>query len=234
MLHAQPEGKFSMAGEFDVIEAETGPDPTATILILHGLGADGGDFAPVAQELRLAGVGPVRFVLPHAPVRPVTVNGGYRMRAWYDLRGTEVHGIEDEAGLRESQALVESLLARERERGIASNRIVLGGFSQGCALSLMAGVRHGEPLAGIFGLSGYLPLAQQTATERSQANAATPIFMGHGEQDDIVEIARGEASREALRALGCQVEWHAYPVAHSVSLEEIRDLDEWLSRVLAG
>ena len=217
----------------ETIEAESGPKPTATIVILHGLGADGNDFVPIAQELQLDAVGPVRFIFPHAPVLPVTINGGYRMRAWYDILGTELAGVQDEAGLRRSRELVESLLVREEERGMPSERIVLAGFSQGCAMALLAGLRHGRRLAGIAGLSGYLPLAQQTATERSAANQATPVFLAHGSTDEVVIPVRGEASRDALQALGYAVEWHGYPMGHTVSGEEIRDLNAWLLKVLA-
>jgi phospholipase/carboxylesterase len=218
--------------ELETLEAETGPEPVATILILHGLGADGNDFVPIAQELDLAPVGPVRFVFPHAPVRPVTINNGYRMRAWYDILGSEAQGREDEAGLRESLAAVEELLAREEARGIAPERIVLAGFSQGCAMALLTGLRHGRRLAGIAGLSGYLPLAMHTSAERSEANGKTPIFMAHGVHDDIVVPARGRNSRDALGALGYEVEWHEYPMGHSVCMEEIADLQAWLLKVL--
>lgn len=217
----------------DLIEAETGPNPTATILILHGLGADGNDFVPVAQELRLEGVGPVRFVFPHAPQMPVTINGGHRMRAWYDILGTEEQGVQDEAGLRHSMQLVEALVAREKERGIPSQRIVLAGFSQGCAMALLAGLRHAEPLAGIVGMSGYLPLAESTAAERSQANARTPIFLAHGTHDNVVLLGRAEASRRHLETLGYDVEWHEYLMPHSVCPQEIEQLDAFLQRVLA-
>lgn len=217
----------------ECIEAQTGHSPTATIVVLHGLGADGNDFVPLAQELDLSAVGPVRFVFPHAPVMPVTINGGYRMRAWYDILGTEMHGVQDEAGLRRSREALEELLAREKARGMPAHRIVLAGFSQGCAMALLTGLRHGERLAGIAGLSGYLPLAQDTAAERSEANQDTPIFLAHGSLDDIVVLPRGQASREALRALGYEVEWHEYPMGHTVSLEEIRDLNAWLVRVLS-
>ena len=216
----------------ETIEAESGPHPRATIIILHGLGADGNDFVPVAQELDLEALGPVRFVFPHAPVMPVTINNGYRMRAWYDILGTEMHGVHDEAGLRLSHQLVEGLLEREEQRGIPSDRIVLAGFSQGCAMALLAGLRHPRRLAGIAGMSGYLPLAPQTAAERSAANRDTPIFLAHGTMDDIVLFPRGESSRDELRALGHQVEWHEYPMGHSVCMEEIRDLDAWVKRVL--
>jgi phospholipase/carboxylesterase len=217
----------------ETIELATGSQPRATVIILHGLGADGNDFAPLVDELDLTAVGDVRFVLPHAPVIPVTINNGYRMRAWYDIVGFDAGDGEDEPGLRRSCEQVEALLAREQERGIPAARIVLAGFSQGCAMALLAGVRHRERLAGIAGLSGYLPLARSTAAERSEANAHTPIFMAHGQQDNVVDIERGRASCEALRALGYEVEWHDYPMAHSVSMEELSDLNRWLLRVLA-
>ena len=215
------------------LETETGPNPGATVIVLHGLGADGNDFVPIAQELDLAEVGQVRFVFPHAPVIPVTINNGYRMRAWYDILGMDLVRREDEAGLRLSLGAVEELLEREKKRGMPAGRIVLAGFSQGCAMALMTGVRHKERLAGIAGLSGYLPLAQSTAAERSDANALTPIFMGHGQHDSVVDIERGKASRDALRALGYEVEWHEYPMAHSVCMEEVADLNRWLLKVLA-
>jgi phospholipase/carboxylesterase len=219
--------------DLETIDIETGPAPVATLIVLHGLGADGNDFVPFAQELDLKDVGPVRFVFPHAPVIPVTINNGYRMRAWYDILGQDLVRREDEAGLRSSLASVEALLAREQGRGIAANRIVLAGFSQGCAMALLTGLRHRERLAGIIGMSGYLPLAATTAAERSDANAITPIFMAHGQQDPVVDIERGRASREMLRALGYAVEWHEYPMGHSVCVEEIADVNRWLLGVLA-
>jgi phospholipase/carboxylesterase len=219
--------------ELETIESETGPKPGATIIVLHGLGADGNDFVPIAQELDLSAVGPVRFVFPHAPVIPVTINNGYRMRAWYDILGMDLVRREDEAGLRRSVGQIEQLLEREEQRVMPAHRIVLAGFSQGCAMALMTGLRHKERLAGIVGMSGYLPLAASTAAERTDANALTPIFMGHGQQDGVVALERGTASRDALRALGYEVEWHEYPMAHSVCMEEIADLNAWLVKVLA-
>ena len=201
----------------DIIEAESGPDPTAPILILHGLGADGNDFVPIAGELQLDAVGPVRFIFPHAPEMPVSINNGMRMRAWYDILGFEEDAPQDEAGLRRSQQMIEALLKREKERGIPAHRIVLGGFSQGCAIALLAGLRHPERLAGIMALSGYLPLADRTAAERSSASRQTPIFLAHGTHDEVVTLERAEASRDALQALGCQVEWHEYVMGHAVS-----------------
>ena len=216
----------------EMIEIETAPNPTASIIILHGLGADGNDFVPVAQELDLDSVGPVRFVFPSAPMRPVTLNGGYVMRAWYDILDTDLPKREDEAGLRESQALVEALIAVEVARGIPASRIVLAGFSQGCAMAFMTGLRHGERLAGLLGMSGYLPLAELTAAERSAANAGVPIFQAHGSADPMITMARATASRDALVALGYPVEWHAYPMPHSVCPQEIVDMNRWLQQVL--
>ena len=221
----------------EVITVETAPNPTASIIILHGLGADGNDFVPVAHELELSAVGPVRFVFPHGPTRPVTLNGGYVMRAWYDIFGTELGsgGVkrEDEAGLRASLALVDGLIAHERALGIPASRIVLGGFSQGCAMTFMAGLRHPERLAGLLGMSGYLPLAALTAAERSAANAGLPIFQAHGRADPVIALDRAVASRDALLALGYPVEWHDYPMPHSVCAEEIADMNRWLLNVLA-
>jgi len=218
----------------DVIDIETAPNPTASIIILHGLGADGNDFVPVAQEFDLEVVGAVRYVFPHGPTRPVTINGGYVMRAWYDVLGTDLALREDEAGLRQSLALVEALIERERARGIEASRIVLGGFSQGCAMTLMTGLRYCERLAGLLGMSGYLPLAATTAAERSTANAGVPIFLAHGRQDPVIAIDRATASRDALVELGYPVEWHDYPMPHSVSAQEIEDINRWLLKVLAA
>lgn len=216
----------------ETIEVETGAGPRATVIVLHGLGADGNDFVPVCDELDLTAVGPVRFVFPSAPMRPVTINGGYVMRAWYDIVDIGSARREDETGLRASRDAIDALIALEHARGIEPSRIVLMGFSQGCAMSLMAGLRHVERLAGIVGLSGYLPLADLTAAERSESNRATPIFLAHGLRDPVVPVARAIASRDALRTLGHDVDWHEYPIEHTVSIEEIRDLQAWLLRVL--
>ena len=217
----------------ETIDIETGDAPRASIIVLHGLGADGNDFVPFAQELRLASVGPVRFVFPHAPTRPVTLNGGYVMRAWYDILGTDLVRREDEAGLRQSFADVQQLIDREVARGMPANRIVLAGFSQGCAITLGAGLRHRDRLAGLAGLSGYLPLAATTAQERSAASQQVPIFLAHGRSDPMIALARATASRDALLALGHSVEWHEYPMPHSVCAEEVADLNRWLLKVLA-
>jgi phospholipase/carboxylesterase len=217
-----------MTTNLQSIETETAPNPTASVIILHGLGADGNDFVPVASELDLRAIGPVRFVFPHAPTRPVTINGGYVMRAWYDILGLDSQQREDEAGLRESQSLVEGLIAREKARGVAARRIVLAGFSQGGAMTLMTGLRHDERLAGLVGLSGYLPLAAKAEAERHAANRDVPIFLAHGTQDPIIPIVRARASRDALVAMGHAVDWHEYAMPHSVCAEEIADLERWL------
>jgi phospholipase/carboxylesterase len=214
----------------DTIDIETAPQPRASVIVLHGLGADGNDFVPVARELDLSALGGVRFVFPHSPTRPVSINGGYVMPAWYDILGPGQP--EDEAGLRASQALVAALIAREVARGVPASRIVLAGFSQGCAMTLMTGLRQPERLAGLACLSGYLPLAAQTAAERN-AHHDLPIFMAHGRSDGMIPIARATASRDALTALGYPVEWHEYPMQHSVCAAEIADLNRWLLRVLA-
>jgi phospholipase/carboxylesterase len=217
----------------ETLQMQSADAPGASLIVLHGLGADGHDFVPIAQELDLAAVGGARFIFPHAPMRPVTMNGGYVMRAWYDIAGTPLARREDEAGLRESQALIEALIAQERERGVPAARIVLMGFSQGCAMTLLTGLRHGERLAGLVGLSGYLPLAATTAAECSRANVDVPIFLAHGRDDPMIGIDRAVASRDALLALGYPVEWHDYEMPHSVCMDEIGDLNRWLLHVLA-
>jgi phospholipase/carboxylesterase len=214
------------------IELNPGVEARATIVILHGLGADGTDFLSVADELDLSAVGPVRWVFPRAPVMPVTINGGQPMRAWYDILGADIVRREDEAGLRASMALVQALLEAEEARGMPSHRIVLCGFSQGCAITLGAGLRHGRRLAGLVGLSGYMPLAATTEVERHAANASTPVFLAHGRSDGVVPLARGAAARDQLQALGQPVEWHDYPMQHSVCMEELQALQQWLLRVL--
>jgi len=217
-----------MSTLLQTVEIETAPNPTAAIIVLHGLGADGNDFVPICNELDLDAVGPVRYVFPHSPHRPVTVNGGMVMPAWYDIKGFGLVDQEDEAGLRQSQAQISALIEREIERGIAPQRIVLMGFSQGCAMTLMTGLRYPARLAGLVCLSGYLPLASKLAAERHAANADVPIFMGHGRMDPVVQIARGTATRDALLKFGYAVEWHEYPMQHSVHPQEIADLNRWL------
>jgi phospholipase/carboxylesterase len=218
----------------ETIDIETAPQPKTSIIVLHGLGADGNDFVPFAQDIDLRAVGAVRWVFPHAPVMPVTINGGYRMRAWYDvLHSADLRQRQDEAGLRASLKNIEEIIDREKERGSAANRIVLAGFSQGCAMALLTGLRHKERLAGIVGMSGYLPLAETTSSERSDANQLTPIFLAHGALDPVIPVDAGAMSRDALRALGYDVEWHEYPMPHSVCMEEVSDLGVWLRKVLA-
>ncbi len=206
-------------------------EPQATLIVLHGLGADGTDFIPMCDALDLTAVGAVRFVMPRAPERPVTLNNGYRMRAWYDILGTDLQRREDVAGLRESVQQIHVLIDRERARGVPAHRIVLAGFSQGGAVTLLAGLRYPERLAGLAGLSCYLPLADTTAAERSTANRGAAIFLAHGRDDTMVPMTRGAASRDALAALGDRVEWHEYPMEHSVCMEEVTELNRWLLRI---
>ena len=216
------------------IELTTTDTPSATIIVLHGLGADGTDFLSMADEVDLSAIGPVRWVLPRAPVRPVTINNGYPMRAWYDILAADLVRREDESGLRDSVALVHGLLDREIARGVPARRIVLAGFSQGCAITLAAGLRYPHRLAGLAGLSGYLPLSDRTAAEAQAANRDVPIFQAHGRNDGVVTMSRGSAARDQMKGLGYAVEWHDYPMEHSVCIEEVAALQAWLRRVLAG
>jgi phospholipase/carboxylesterase len=216
----------------DAVEVETGRGPVASVIWLHGLGADGHDFEPLVPELVRPGERPLRFVFPHAPIRPVTLNGGFAMRAWYDIVALDRSGPEDEAGIRSSQASIEALIRGENARGVKTERIVLAGFSQGGALALCTGLRYPEKLAGIMGLSCYLLLASSTMAERSTANLATPVFLAHGTQDPVVIPALGEDARRALQAAGYAVEWHAYGMPHSVCPQEVTDIAAWLRRVV--
>ena len=217
----------------DSIEIETGPEPQYAVIWLHGLGADGNDFAPIVPELQLGELGPIRFVFPHAPVRPVTINNGIAMRAWYDIYMADLVRREDTEGLYASQQAVQDLIARENSRGIPCERIILAGFSQGCAMALQTGLRHTEKLAGIIGLSGYLPLAAKAKEERHEANTKTPIFLAHGTMDPVVAFERGQATLEALEAMNYEVRFKTYPMPHSVCLEEIRDIGEFLREIIA-
>jgi phospholipase/carboxylesterase len=216
----------------DTIQVDTGPNPTVSVIWLHGLGASGDDFVPIVRELDLAGLPAIRFVFPHAPSMPVTVNNGYVMRAWYDIVGVDLAHREDEKGLRASQAMVEQLIAQEKARGVPAGRIILAGFSQGCAMAIQTGLRHPEKLAGLLCLSGYVPLHTTIAAERHPANQNTPIFLAHGRGDQVIPITRAEQSRDLLRALGYDVEWHEYTMPHSVCQEEVEDIGGWLRRVL--
>jgi phospholipase/carboxylesterase len=218
----------------ETIQIDTAPNPTVSIIWMHGLGADGSDFVPIVRELDLSGCPPIRFVFPHAPMMPVTMNGGYIMRSWYDiLLGEELTRREDEAGLRRSQQAIEQLIAQEKARGIPSNRILLAGFSQGCAMTLQTGLRYPEPLAGLLCLSGYLTLPDKVASERHAANQATPIFMAHGLGDPVIPVQRARDSKDLLLQMGYKLDWHEYPMQHSVCMEEIEDIGAWLKRVLA-
>jgi len=217
----------------ETLELETGPRPTAAVIWLHGLGADGYDFEPIVPELDLPAAPAVRFVFPHAPMRPITINGGAVMRGWYDVMSLEGVRREDDAGVRASQARVDELIARELARGVPAARLILAGFSQGGAIALQTGLRHRERLAGIMALSTYLPLAATLAAEASAANRDVPIFMAHGRDDGLIPIERATISRETLRAAGYKLEWHDYAMEHAVCREEIEDIAAWLRRVLA-
>lgn len=220
----------------ETIEIESTPNPTAAVIWMHGLGADGNDFVPIVNELDLTGAPAIRFVFPHAPMRPVTINNGHVMRAWYDVSFGDLEGHSrkaDEKGVRESQAQIGALVARENSRGIATGKIVLAGFSQGGAVALQTGLRYAETLAGIMALSTYLPLAESFAKEATPANARTPVFMAHGTHDPVVQYAMGKTSHERLQQAGYAVEWHEYPMQHSVCLEEIADVGRWLRQVLS-
>lgn len=213
----------------ELIEIETGAGPEASVIWLHGLGADGHDFEPVVPQLAGA-TAPVRYVFPHAPVRPVTINGGMAMRAWYDIPSFENGRREQAEDVDASAVEIEALIAREVERGSPANRIVLAGFSQGAAMALHVGLRHAKPLAGIMALSSYLPQADRLAAERSDANAFIPIFMAHGTADPVLPLALAEQGLAQLQALGYDVDWRVYPgLAHGVGPEEFADLTAWLA-----
>jgi len=216
----------------ETIEIESSTSPTAAVIWMHGLGADGHDFAPIVRELDLSGCHGIRFVFPHAETMPVTINNGYVMRAWYDILGMDLVRREDANGLRASQQRINDLIANEIARGIPAERIVLAGFSQGCAMTLQTGLRYPHRLAGLMCLSGYLPLTDTIAEERHIANQDTPIFMAHGRGDGVVIINRAEASRDVLQKLGYAIEWHEYMMQHSVCAEEVDDISRWLQHVL--
>lgn len=215
------------------LETSSGPSPQASVIILHGLGADGADFLPVCERLDLSPLGDVRFVMPSAPAMPVSINNGYVMPAWYDIRPPGPLPREDEAGMRTSLQAIHALIDREIERGIPSDRIVLMGFSQGCAMALMAGLRYPQRLGGIIGLSGYLPVPHLTEQERHTANAQTPILLGHGLEDDVVPVTRGQQAYATLQRLGHPITWHDYPIDHTLCLDEIADIQRWLLSTLA-
>lgn len=217
----------------ETVEISTGDAPEIAVIWMHGLGADGNDFVPIVRELDLSGCPAIRFVFPHAETMPVTINNGYVMRAWYDILSMDLVRREDEAGLRKSEKQIHELIERETARGIPAHRIVLAGFSQGCAMTLQTGLRYPEKLAGLICLSGYLPLASVLKEERSDTNLHTPIFMAHGRGDPVVQISRAEVSRDLLKELGHPVEWHEYLMPHSVCEEEIVDISTWLRKILS-
>ena len=216
----------------ECVELQTHPRPDACVIWLHGLGADGFDFVPLVRELQALGAPAARYVFPHAPMRAVTINGGYVMRAWYDILSADIDRREDPAGIRQSQAQIEALIGREQARATPRSRIVLAGFSQGGAITLQAGLRQPESLAALVVLSAYLPLAATAAAESTAAGRAIPIFMAHGRDDTVIPLVRGQASRDALTAMGCPVQWHEYAIPHSVCPDEIRDLAQFLTEAL--
>lgn len=217
----------------ECVEAGAKENATASVIWMHGLGADGHDFEAIVPELRLPESLPVRFVFPHAPVRPVTLNGGMSMRAWYDIIALDGNTRQDETGIRESAEHVHALIRRENERGVPASRIALAGFSQGGAVALHTGLRYPERLAGIMALSTYLPLPDALEGERTTANADTPVFMAHGTADPVLPLQMGTDSRQLLERLGYTVEWHDYPMEHAVCMPEIQAVSAWLQRVLA-
>jgi len=212
----------------ETVEIETGSEPAGTVIWLHGLGADGHDFEPVVPELRLPDDLPLRFVFPHAPIRPVTINAGMRMRAWYDIVAIDRRARQDEEGIRESSAATVELIEREKERGIPAARIVLAGFSQGGAVAIHTALRYPERLAGLIALSTWMPLGESLAGEGSAANRDLPVFMAHGRQDPMVPVALGEQTREALAAAGYPLDWQTYDMPHAVCPAEIADISTWL------
>jgi len=218
----------------ETVTVETGPNPTTTILWMHGLGADGHDFEPLVPELLEAGMPALRFVFPHAPVRPVTINNGYQMRAWYDIVGIDRRSAEDFVGIQASADALTDLIRAENARGVANSQIVLAGFSQGGAMALHLATRFPDKLAGVIGLSCYLPLAKEFASERSSANLTTPIFMAHGAQDPVVPFSMGDESRRVLEGTGYRVEWHAYPMPHALCAEEVADIKSFIAKLLTA
>jgi phospholipase/carboxylesterase len=221
-----------LSAPLETVEVEPGTAADAAVVLMHGLGADGHDFESLVPELRLAPERAVRWVFPHAPVRPVTINGGARMRAWYDITGFDRRAAEDEPGIRESARAIRALVERETQRGVPAERVVLAGFSQGGAMALHTALREPARLAGVIALSAYLPLADRLERERHPANAAVPVFMAHGTWDNVVPLALAEHTRDGLLRHGYDVEWHSYPVPHSVCAEELDALRDWLLRVL--
>ncbi|MDR0933895.1 MAG: dienelactone hydrolase family protein [Burkholderiaceae bacterium] len=220
--------------KLDYNQVDTGSDPKVSIIWMHGLGDHGSSFVPLVQYFDLANCPPVRFIFPHAPERPVTVNAGYEMRAWFDIYGGfDASDAEDSEGVQESRRLITDLINQEKARGVPTEKIILAGFSQGCAMALYTALCSPEKMGGVIGLSGYIPLIRQFPDDRSPVNQDTPIFLAHGEHDEVVPFNRAEDARELLGKLGYRMEWHAYPITHTLSLEELNDVSAWLRRILA-
>ncbi|MCL1886730.1 MAG: alpha/beta hydrolase [Betaproteobacteria bacterium] len=218
----------------DYDQVDTGSDPKISIIWMHGLGDHGSSFVPLVQHFDLSGCPPIRFIFPHAPERPITVNTGYEMRAWFDIYGGfDVSDAEDTEGVKESQQLITQLIHQEKERGVPTDKIILAGFSQGCAMALYTALCSPEKMGGVIGLSGYIPLINQFPDDRNPANQDTPIFLGHGTYDEVVPFSRAEDARMLLDKLHYNVEWHAYPITHTLSLEELNDISAWLRQLLA-
>ena len=223
-----------MSQLLECVTVETSPEPQFSVIWMHGLGADGYDFVPVVRELDTLGIPGIRFIFPHAPKRPVSINNGFIMRAWYDIKHTDLGRQEDEEGLRESQAQIEAIIAEEKARGLSSRQIALAGFSQGGAMTYQTGLRHAEPLAGLIALSAYVPLIQTIEGERHAANQDTPLFVAHGTADPIVPMTRGRSSADHLTSLGYAIDWHRYPMPHSVCEEEIEDIAKFLNKIFTA
>ncbi len=218
--------------ELESIIIETNPQADAAVIWLHGLGADGNDFVPIVEQLQLPSHYAIRFIFPHAPMRPITINQGYQMPGWYDISSLSMVEGEDEAGIKESSAILKQLCEEQEEKGIASERIVVAGFSQGGAVALHCGCRYPKPLAGIMALSTYLPLAEALSDEISESMAETPVFMAHGRQDDVVSYEYGKSSMEQLQNCDIDVNWHEYDMGHAVCMEEISHIRQWLTEIL--
>jgi phospholipase/carboxylesterase len=216
----------------ETVTVETGPNPTSSIIWMHGLGADGHDFEPLVPELLEDGMPSLRFVFPHAPVRPVTINNGYQMRAWYDITGIDNRSAEDFKGIQTSADDITALIKQENERGVATHRIAIAGFSQGGAMALHIATRYPETFAGVIALSCYLPLSKDLATARNPANQTTPVFMAHGTQDPVVPYPLGDETHRLLNAAGYSVEWHAYPMPHALCEPEVADLRAFLAKII--
>ncbi len=220
--------------KLDYNQVDTGNDPKISIIWMHGLGDHGSSFVPLVQYFDLAGCPPIRFIFPHAPERPVTANIGYEMRAWFDIYGGfDASDAEDAEGVQESRHLISQLVEMEKARGVPSDKIILAGFSQGCAMALHTALCSPEKMGGVIGLSGYIPLIKQFPESRTPVNQDTPVFLAHGIHDEVVPFSRAESAHDLLRKLNYNVEWHDYPITHTLSMEELNDISAWLRRILA-